>query len=313
MRGRYGPPMVEGAGVVVVGSVNVDHVVVAASLPARGETVLAGDLARHGGGKGANAAVAAARLGATVRLVAAVGDDQLGADALAELEAEGVDTAAVARVPGATTGAALIVVDEAGENQIAVAGGANRRLDAGAVRAALDGRLEAADVVLVNCEIPLAAIAAAVQAARSAGARTVLNPAPVIDGLAALLGEGPLVTPTAGEARVLAGESEPAAAARALAARTGAPVVVTLGGDGVLLVGGPDAEPRRLPAGRTAQAVVDTTGAGDAFNGALAAELARGAGLEAAVGLALQAAAHAVQVHGAREGMPTRAALAPAA
>jgi ribokinase len=303
--------MVEGAGVVVVGSVNVDHVVVAPSLPARGETVLAGDLARHGGGKGANAAVAAARLGARVRLVAAVGDDPLGEEALAELEAEGIDTAAVARVTGAVTGAALIVVDEAGENQIAVAAGANRRLGADAVRAALDG-LGPADVVLVSCEIPPAAIAAAVRAARAAGARAVLNPAPVVDGLAALLDEGPLLTPNAGEARALSGKADPAAAARALAERTGAPVVVTLGGDGVLVLAGPDAEPQRLPAGRTAGPVVDTTGAGDTFNGALAAELARGAGLEAAVGLALQAAGHAVQVHGAREGMPSRTALAPA-
>ena len=123
--------------VVVVGSVNADLVVSVARLPAPGETVAGGSFARHGGGKSANQAVAAARLGAAVELVAAVGDDDLGADALAELEREGVGVAGVARLPRTPTGVAAIVVDAAGENQIAVASGANAQLDAGAMRRAV--------------------------------------------------------------------------------------------------------------------------------------------------------------------------------
>ena len=126
-----------GARVVVVGSINVDMVVAAERLPARGETVAGGTLTRSGGGKGANQAVAAARAGGDVALVGAVGDDDLGAGALAELAAEGIDVSAVARLGDGPTGVALIVVDAAGDNQIAVASGANHALDPDAVRAAV--------------------------------------------------------------------------------------------------------------------------------------------------------------------------------
>jgi ribokinase len=282
--------------VIVVGSVNADLVVSVAELPRAGETVTGGTFARHGGGKGANQAVAAARAGASVAMVGAVGADDLGDEALRELAAEGIDVSAVARLDGVPTGVAAIVVDARGENLVAVASGANAAIDAAVVEDAVppgDG------VVLLGHEIPEAAVVAGIRAGRAAGRRVVLNPAParrLVDGL-----DGVLLTPNAHEARALTGEEDVEAAARALAARTGAPVLVTLGGEGALLFDG-DAE--RLPA--PAVEVVDTTGAGDAVNGALAAELAAGRPLREAARFAMVAAALSTQVAGARAGMPLR-------
>ena len=280
--------------VYVVGSVNVDLVVTAATLPRPGETVAGGTFERHGGGKSANQAVAAARLGAHVRMVGAVGDDDLGEEALAALREEGVDVSAVARLEGSPTGVALIVVDEAGENQIAVASGANAELGADAVEATLRG----ADggVVLLGFEVPDAPVVAGARAARAAGLEVVVNPAPARALPPALLEHSPLLTPNLDEARALAGEQDPEAAGRALAAQTGAPVIITLGGDGALVVDGDTVE--RLPAPRVE--VVDTTGAGDAFNGALAYELARGTGLPDAVRSAIAVAAASTGAAGAR-------------
>jgi ribokinase len=277
--------------VAVVGSINVDLVAAVAVLPAPGETVLGRRIERHGGGKGANAAVAAARLGARVRLIGAVGDDDVGAGALAELRAAGVDVAAVAVLAGEPTGMALIVVDRQGENQIAVGAGANAALGADHVRTAL-GRA-APGCVLVSAEVPDAAIAAAVAAARDLGVPCVLNPAPARPELLDA-GAGAILTPNAGEARRLAGTDDVEQAARTLRERTGAPVVVTLGERGALLDG------TRHPAPTTR--VVDTTGAGDAFNGALAARLAVGDALPAALPQAIAAASRSVSEPGARGG-----------
>jgi len=289
--------------VVVVGSVNADLVVGVPSLPARGETVTGGTFARHGGGKGANQAVAAARLGGDVALVGAVGADDLGAEALRELAAEGVDVSAVARLDGVATGVALIVVDANGENAIAVASGANANLDAPTVAAALDGRLgDPPGVVLLGHEVPQGAVLAGARAARAAGWMPLLNPAPARPLAAELLELSPLLTPNADEARALADADEPAAAAAALADRTGAPVLVTLGADGALLVEGE--RKQRLPAPRVD--AVDTTGAGDTVNGALAAELAAGAPLLDAARTAIAAAALSTRAHGARAAMPRR-------
>lgn len=283
--------------VVVVGSVNVDLVVAVDALPAAGETVAGGRFARWGGGKGANQAVAAARLGAPVTMVGAVGDDKLGAEALSELETEGIDVSAVARLPGVATGVALIVVDAAGENQIAVASGANAELTGGMVRAA---RIDDA-LTLLSHEVPDDALAAAAEA----GGVVILNPAPARRIDPRVLAARPILTPNASEAAQLTGEREPEAAARALHALTGAPVLITLGADGGLLL---DGEPRRLPA--PAVEVVDTTGAGDTVNGALAAELAAGRPLRDAVGYALAAAALSTRAEGARGGMPRRGEVA---
>jgi ribokinase len=277
---------------VVVGSVNADLVVTVRSLPAAGETVSGGTFERHHGGKSANQAVAAARLGAGVAFVGAVGADDLGDQAIAALEGEGIDCSGVLRLEDAPTGVALIVVDEAGENQIAVASGANARVAAPTVP-------PGARIVLLGLEVPDEAVLAA---ARAAGdARIVLNPAPARPLPDELLDLEPILTPNEAEARTLTGEPDAEAAARALEQRTGAPVVVTLGARGAL-VGGEVIAP---PSVR----VVDTTGAGDTFSGALAAELARGAEIGAAARFATAAAALSTQAAGAREGMPDRAAV----
>ena len=278
--------------VVVVGSVNADLVVAVPALPGPGETVAGGRFARWGGGKGANQAVAAARLGAAVAFVGAVGTDAFGDEALRELAGEGVDVDAVARVDAAT-GVALIVVDRAGENQIAVASGANAELSGELVRAASFDDA----IVLLGHEVPDEAVVAGAQA----GGRVILNPAPAREIDERVLAARPILTPNASEAAQLTGEREPEAAARALNTRSGAQVLITLGADGALLLDG-DAE--RFPAPRVV--AVDTTGAGDTVNGALAAELAAGRELRDDVRFALAAAALSTTAEGARAGMPRR-------
>jgi ribokinase len=315
-----------------VGSINVDLVVSVERLPAAGETVAGGRFAQHGGGKSANQAVAAARVGASVAFVGAVGEDEMGASAVAELEAEGIDVSHVARVD-APTGVALIAVDAAGENQIAVASGANAELAPPHVTAALAALLGATDrppappgapggptgspptpadspapadspdapgVVLLGHEVSEAVVFAAAGAAAAAGWPVVLNPAPARSLPDAALA---ILTPNASEAAELTGCADPADAAAKLVADTGAAVLITLGADGALLLE-PGGVPVRLPATRVD--VVDTTGAGDTVNGALAAELARGVPLPDAARFALTAAALSTTAAGARGGMPTR-------
>jgi ribokinase len=282
--------------VVVVGSINVDLVVAVSRLPVAGETVAGGTFGRYGGGKSANQAVAAARLGASVSFVGAVGSDEMGTEAVAELAREGIDVSLIARV-GAPTGVALIVVDAAGENKIAVASGANESL----VVPSLD--LSGEGVVLLCHEVSQEVVETAARAANEAGWPVVLNPAParaLPDARIAVL------TPNASEAAELTGCDDPSDAARALASQSGAAVLITLGGAGAILLE-PGGEPVRLPASKVA--VVDTTGAGDTVNGALAAELAAGRPLREAAAFALRAAALSTTAEGARGGMPTRAAV----
>ena len=280
--------------VYVIGSINVDLVVRAESLPTPGETVTGGTFERHGGGKSANQAVAAARAGAAVRMIGAVGDDDLGEEAVAALEAEGIDVAGVQRLADAPTGVALIAVDAAGENQIAVASGANAELAGEAVAAALDGA--SGGVALLGLEVPDAAVLAGARAARAAGLTVVINPAPARPLGDELLAVAPILTPNGGEAAALSGEDDPEAAALALAERTGAPVVVTVGSAGALLV--EDGALQRIPAPKVE--AIDTTGAGDAFNGALAAALAGGTAVADAVREAVAVAAESVRRPGAR-------------
>ena len=294
--------------ILIVGSINADLVVHVPHLPEPGETVAGGRFERHGGGKGANQAVAAARLGGAVRFFGAIGDDDIGADLRAELVAEGIDVSGLLTIPRAPSGVAVILVDDFGENQIAVALGANDALEAAAVTAAL-GRVRSAsaDVCLIGgFEIPDAVIVATARHARKARLRLIVSPAPARDiGRATareLFAARPILTPNEGEAMALAGKTNVRAAARELAALTEAPVVVTLGARGALL-----AEGRRLDElpGHRVDAV-DTTGAGDTLTGALAVELSRGVELRDAVRYALAAAALSVTVAGARGGSPTR-------
>ncbi|HYI20498.1 MAG TPA: PfkB family carbohydrate kinase [Solirubrobacteraceae bacterium] len=282
-------------GLLVAGSINHDLVVAVERLPGPGETVLGGELAEHDGGKGANAAAAAGRLGARVWMVGATGGDSRGERARDALAAAGVDIGTVEILEDAPTGVAVVAVDAAGENQILVAPGANAEVTAALVAHALKSL--PADAVLVSCEIPDDAVAAAVRGAHARGLPCVLNPAPARPSLLELAELAPVLTPNRAEAARLAGAEAPEAAGAALAARTGAPVVVTLGAGGALLVA-PGGPVRRFPA-RVAD-VVDTTGAGDAFNGALAWRLALGEELEDAVPYAVAAAGLAVGTPGAR-------------
>jgi len=288
--------------ILVVGSANVDFTVALARLPRPGETVTNGTLLVARGGKGANQAVAARRLGADVRLIACVGDDGSGQEIRAALAAEGVGVEGVATTDAASTGTALITVDPEGRNQIAVAPGANRALTVDW----LERRREDfawAEVLVCQCEVPLETVAWSLAEARRRGATTILNPAPVPDAMPEVWRDVGYLTPNEGEAARLAGGAEdPAVAARALRARGAGAVIVTLGGDGALAVTA--AGEIRVPAFRVA--VVDTTGAGDAFNGALAVALAERRALPDALRLAAAAGALACTRRGAQPSLPRR-------
>lgn len=295
--------------VLVVGSINVDLVVAVDRLPGPGETVLGARLERHGGGKSANPAVAAARLGGAVELAGAVGTDDFGRAALVELEREGIGVAAVALREADHTGVALISVDADGENQITVASGANNAVGAAAAGAAVEEwASRGGGVVLLGLEVPDSAVLAAAAAAASADdVRVVLNPAPARRLSDELCRLGPILTPNAGEARALSGAAAPDEAARLLSGRTGAPVIVTVGAAGALLAEPSADRARRFPA--PSIDVVDTTGAGDTFNGAFVAALASGSEPGEAVGRAVAAAALSTRAAGARAAMPSRADL----
>ncbi|MYV40146.1 ribokinase [Streptomyces sp. SID1328] len=290
---------------LVVGSANADLVVGVERRPGAGETVLGGDLAVHPGGKGANQAVAAARLGARTALLARVGDDGHGRLLRDSLRSAGVDTAAVL-TGGAPTGVALITVDPSGDNSIVVSPGANARLTEGDVRADVLG---AARVVSAQLEIPLETVAAVVRALPE-GTRFVLNPSPPRplpdDVLAAC---DPLVV-NEHEARVLLGDGEtdddPADRARRLLALGPRSVVVTLGAKGALVCDASGV--RAVPS--VAVAAVDTTGAGDAFTAALASRLGAGEELSVAAAYAARVGAAAVTRRGAQESYPTAAEVA---
>lgn len=286
--------------VVVLGSANLDHLIRVRDFPQPGETVAAAGHQTALGGKGANQALAAARCGARVAFAGAVGDDDAGASVLRLLRGDGIDTSRTATVPG-PTGRAFVTVDQAGQNQIVVAAGANALLQPPA-------SLPGAAVLLVQLEIPAAAARAAMAGFRGT---VVLNPAPS-DQAAGLTGLAGVLVPNAVELARLAGSSRvPDSPADALALvrdlRHDGAVVVTLGSDGAL-VAGPGGAAWQLTAPRVS--VVDTTGAGDAFCGALAAALARGDTITAAARRGVAAGAAAVTRPGAGSAMPDAAAVA---
>jgi ribokinase len=299
--------------VVVVGSVNMDLTVQAPHAPTDGETVIATGFAAAGGGKGANQAVAAARMGATTRLVGRVGADVFGTRLVEDLTAAGVDTSALVVDAEATTGLAFIVVDAHADNRIVVVPGANAGLDAAAVIAAerrLPATFEDAAVLLVQLEIPLDGVAAAARLARDRNITVVVDPAPVpAAGLPAeLLEMATILTPNEQEAAALVGaplddDESVVAAAVELRARGAATVIVTLGERGAFWIGPVGDGWVRPPTVRP----VDTVGAGDAFNGALAAALASGRDLRAALDRAVVAGALSVTRSGAQDAMPRSA------
>jgi len=288
---------------LVVGSANADLVVGVERRPGPGETVLGTDLVVHPGGKGANQAVAAARLGARTALLARVGDDAHGRLLRASQQEAAVDTGGVL-VGGAPTGVALITVDPSGDNSIVVSPGANARLTPDDVRAA--GPLFAsARVVSVQLEIPLDTVAETARAL-GPGARLVLNPSPP----APLPGEvlaacDPLVL-NEHEARSILGDGAgdtPEAWARGLTALGPRSVVITLGAEGALVSDSRTGEAVRVPSPRVA--ALDTTGAGDAFTAALAWRLGLGEELTEAAAFAVRVGAAAVTKEGAQASFPT--------
>jgi len=288
--------------VCILGSVNRDVVARVPRLPRPGETVAAGDVAYLQGGKGANQAVAAARMGARVRMAGAVGADDAGATLLAELAAAGVDVAAVERLPDVLTGTAFITAAADGENQIVFVAGANARVTADR----LDPAFADDAVLLVQLETPVAATAALF--GRGQPRCRILNTAPALPEAAALFEATDLLVLNQTELAAylhLADAPRDAAGtaqARQLLVREGQAAIVTLGAAGAVLVG----RDELVHAPAVAVPVVDTTGAGDCFCGALAALLAEGHSPRDALGIANAAAALAVGRAGAGPAMPTR-------
>lgn len=293
--------------ITVIGSYNRDTVLAVARFPQPGETLAATGMARFHGGKGSNQAVAAARAGAAVAMVAAIGRDAAGHEALALWAGEGIDAGAVTRLDGAPTGEALILVDERGENEIVLVAGANGALAAEAAVGAVAG----AALVVAQLETPLGVTEAAFRAARARGIATLLNAAPardLPDGLLALADI--LVVNETEAALLLARTAGPAALTAALAPRHARGVVLTAGAGGAYWAGR-DGVVVHVPAMPTE--VVDSTGAGDAFIGAFAAALVGGASESEALRQGAVAGALACRVAGAVPSLPRLAAIEAAA
>lgn len=288
--------------IAVFGSVNMDLVAYVAAAPHRGETVTGREFRTVPGGKGANQAVAAARAGGAVTMIGAVGADGFGGELRAALDGAGVDTAGLRTAAGAS-GTAHIVVDDDGGNSIVVVPGANAAVTSLAAGDA--DRIAAAGTLLLQLELPVAGVAAAAEAARGHGVRTVLTPAPARPLPERLLAATDLLVPNEHEAAALTGRSDPYEAAAALLERV-PEVVVTLGGAGSLYAAR-GREPVAVPA--VAVRAVDTTAAGDTFVGALCVAYAEGRPMPAAMAWAAAAAALAVQRPGASSAMPARAEI----
>jgi ribokinase len=287
--------------IIVVGSINLDLIANVDRLPAPGETVRGSGFTTAPGGKGANQALAAARAGVAVRMVGAVGKDSFATDALALLKAGNVDLSGVGE-SFASTGTALILVGADGENVIAVVPGANDSVLPGDMSKAF---LKKGDVVLLQHEIPLQTVEAALDAAGAAGAVSVLNTAPFVAEAAGFLGKADYAVANEtefdlyGEALSLSGRDRPARM-RDYAKKTGRAIVVTLGGDGVLAAT-PDSF-LTVPALKITP--VDTVGAGDTFCGYFGAGLSSGLSLEQALTRAAAAGSLACLKPGAQPAIP---------
>lgn len=289
--------------VAVLGSLNMDLVVRVEALPAPGQTVTGGELLTVPGGKGANQAVAAARLGARVRMVGRVGSDAHGEELIRGLVEDGVDVSGVTRDTRAPSGAALILVGSGGQNMIAVAPGANGRVGEHEVRALVEG-LGSGDVVVMQLEIPLPAVVSAAEQARLAGARVLLNAAPSTTPADRAIPESDVLVVNEAEAADLTGTPvrDLVAAERAALrlAASAAAVIVTMGGAGAVL----------CESGRSTRVApmvvdaVDATAAGDAFVGAVAMGLAAGWSLRETVRVGSAAGAAAAGRLGARSSLP---------
>jgi len=295
--------------ILVVGSSNTDMVVKTSQFPLPGQTLLGGSFFMFSGGKGANQAVAAVRMGGTVILFTKLGNDIFGQRALAEYKKEGLVTDFITTDGAAASGVALIIVNEAGENEIVVAPGANDLLSVADIDVA-DKMITMAGIVLLQLEIPLDTVFYAAEKASAAGARVILNPAPACQLPAALMPLLYLITPNETEASLLTGitvtdMATAASAAETLLATGVQNVIITMGAQGAYFSN------RYLQLMIEAPVVtaVDSTAAGDVFNGVLAVALAEGKEWEPAIRMACAAAAMAVTRMGAQASMPTREEL----
>ena len=291
--------------VIVIGSSNTDMVVRSEHLPRPGETVLGGAFMMAGGGKGANQAVAVARMGHPVRFACALGKDIFGDEAVARYAEYGIDTSYIVRkdIP---SGVALIMVDGNAQNSISVALGANNELTIEDVMPALD-TIEEGDIVLLQLEIPMATVESCIEVAAAKGAKVILNPAPAAKVCKEALSKLYLITPNQTEAELLTGVAADDVdgaekAAEALCALGVKKVVVTLGSEGALLY--EDGKAEIIPAHKVN--AVDTTAAGDVYNGAMCAALAEGVELRDALCFATKASAISVSREGAQPSIPSR-------
>jgi ribokinase len=294
--------------ITVIGSLNMDFVAQVATLPAPGQTVLGSGFRTIPGGKGANQACAAGKLGGEVHMIGRVGDDVFGRQLRDALQSVGVDVSRVGVTDDTPSGVALIFVQASGENQIVVASGANARLTPADVEAGLDGTTGGS--VLLQLETPLETVEAATMLARRRGATVLLDPAPAVALPPALLAAVDILTPNETEANVLLGRSagpvsigDAPDVARALLALGAGTVVLKLGEWGAMVADRDGV--RHFSAPRVH--AVDATGAGDTFNGALAVALSEGRGLDEAIVFANTAAALSVTRLGAQASIPLRA------
>lgn len=296
------------AKIIVVGSLNMDLVVRSAHLPAPGETILGGEFITVPGGKGANQAVAAARLGSQVTMVGRVGQDDFGLTLRQNLVREGIDVSHLETDPDASTGVALITVDQSGQNTIVVASGANMRLTPAEVERAF-AQLTSFDMVVLQLESPLECVGTAARLGHQHGARVILNPAPARPLPASLLAMVDVLVPNETETGILTGFSigrpaEVEIAGQQLLNLGVGGVVITLGGRGALAIPARKEPAFYLPAYPVK--AVDTTAAGDAFIGGLATGLGEGLPLPEAVRLGNAAGAISVTRLGAQPSLPSR-------
>lgn len=297
------------AKILVVGSSNTDMVVKSAHLPLPGETVLGGQFFSFAGGKGANQAVAAAKLGGDVAFLAKVGNDALGKAAVEGFKKEGIDVSHIITDPESHSGVALIMVEDSGENCISVASGANGKFTALDIEHASE-LVEKASFVLVQLEIPPEAVTALVEKAFAHGVPLILNPAPARPLSDELISKLFIITPNETEAELLTGvkvtdEESAAKAARILREKGAKLVIITMGAKGSFLLS--DQEETLIPSIKVN--AVDTTAAGDTFNGALTVALAEGMEIKLAIQFANQAAAISVTRMGAQNSQPYRSEL----
>jgi ribokinase len=295
-----------GIDLVVIGSSNTDMVIRTPRIPKPGETVLGGTFLTLPGGKGANQAVASSRAGGNVTFIARIGRDAFGDRAVEDLRSEGIQVDYIVRDADTPSGVGMVFVDDSGENSIAVASGSNARMSPEDVEKAGDV-IRKADLVLLQLEIPLDTVRAAVEIAATSGSRIILNPAPAQALPDELLRHVTVLTPNESEAEIITGitidgEASAAEAARALRAKGVGTAIVTMGRRGAF-VSSPEFE--GLIRGYEVTAV-DSTGAGDVFNGALAVSLAESMPLPEAVRFANAAAALSVTRIGAQPSAPER-------